>query len=235
MPYAYDGPPDRHAFFLRHRWVIVGGGLLAFIAGYINVVLLGYYHVPVSHMSGAVSRLSMDLQDKSQGKAWQVLGIIGGFLAGAVISGFFIDGRRPKPTLKYSVLLLLESAILFIAAWLLNRNMSVGVAMASMACGLQNAMTSSFFGLITRTTHVTGIVTDLGVLIGQAIRDRMVETWKLVVLGSLLIGFFGGGLAGAYSLSKMGMKSLFLAGAATALGAVIYWRGFGYWNRRKNV
>jgi uncharacterized membrane protein YoaK (UPF0700 family) len=235
MPYAYDGPPDRHAFFLKHRWVIAMGSIFAFIAGYINVVLLGFYHVPVSHMSGAVSRLSIEVMDKSQGNPWEVLGIVGGFVAGAILSGFFIDGRRPKATLKYSVLLLLEASVLFIAASALNRNISAGVPMAAMACGLQNAMTSSFFGLITRTTHVTGIVTDLGVLIGQGIRDRKVAYWKFIVLGSLLLGFFAGGLAGAFALSRVGMKSLFAASGATALGSFIYWRGYLHWSPKQNV
>jgi uncharacterized membrane protein YoaK (UPF0700 family) len=43
---------------------------------------------------------------------------------------------------------------------------------ASAACGLQNAMVSTYSGAIIRTTHITGTVTDLGAMIGQYLRGH---------------------------------------------------------------
>ena len=51
MPYSLD--KRRTALHRERPWVFFFGSLLAGCAGYVNVVLLGIYHVPVSHMTGA--------------------------------------------------------------------------------------------------------------------------------------------------------------------------------------
>lgn len=59
MPYSLDKKMPIQ--FRERPWVFLYGSLLAGCAGYVNVVLLGIYHVPVSHMTGATSRLAIDL------------------------------------------------------------------------------------------------------------------------------------------------------------------------------
>jgi uncharacterized membrane protein YoaK (UPF0700 family) len=44
-----------------------------------------------------------------------------------------------------------------------------------MACGLQNAMATGYSGAVIRTTHVTGIVTALGIAVGLAARRERVD------------------------------------------------------------
>ena len=61
MPYAPATPAVRRALQSERTWVALGSSLLAAIAGYVNVTLLDFFHVPVSHMSGAASRLSIDI------------------------------------------------------------------------------------------------------------------------------------------------------------------------------
>lgn len=52
---------DKEALRRERPWVFAGGATLAGVAGFINVCLLGFFHVPVSRMSGAVSRLGGDV------------------------------------------------------------------------------------------------------------------------------------------------------------------------------
>ena len=84
------------------------------------------------------------------------------------------------------------------------------------ACGLQNAMCTSHFGAIVRTTHVTGTVTDIGSTLGRISmiylrkgcrRSRLddveraevgVDGRKLGVLFGLWSFYFMGGLVGIY-------------------------------------
>ncbi|MEQ9570222.1 MAG: hypothetical protein RLN75_08550, partial [Longimicrobiales bacterium] len=60
MPYR-SGDSFAAAALPFRRWIIGGGVGLAALAGYVNVIALGVFAVPVSHMSGAVSRLGIDV------------------------------------------------------------------------------------------------------------------------------------------------------------------------------
>src|SRR3954467_11813162 len=105
MPYQITGAmrrPEPH----ERPWVFTGAVSLAGLAGFINVVVLGFYHVPVSHMSGAVSRLSTDVALANRGDLREILSIVIGFLAGATFSGALIGGRRLVPGRRYGVALL---------------------------------------------------------------------------------------------------------------------------------
>lgn len=87
MPYAdLSSPlPDR-----PHPLLIVGGFLLTILAGAINVSMLSFYAVPVSHMSGAVSRLGMDLGTKHFDDVSVIGLILGGFVLGCVLTGALV-------------------------------------------------------------------------------------------------------------------------------------------------
>lgn len=207
-------------------FIFSGAVLLAGVAGYVNVVVLGVFHVPVSHMSGAVSRLGIDLVQQSRGDMIVVLWIIGAFFVGAMLSGLVIGSRKLAPGRRYGAVLLLEGAVLALATTQLHYTRPSGIPLAAMACGLQNAMASSYFGLVIRTTHVTGIVTDIGVFIGHWIRGRRVQPWKLLLLLSILLGFFGGGVLGQLVYARIGTMALGVAaaGCAAAGGGYTFWR-----------
>jgi uncharacterized membrane protein YoaK (UPF0700 family) len=85
-----------------------------------------------------------------------------------------------------------------VATGLLLRKSPGGPMLAAAACGLQNAMSSSYCGLMIRTTHVSGVVTDLGVMLGHWLRHRRIVMWKLKFLVALLSSFGSGGFVGAF-------------------------------------
>ena len=81
--------------------------------------------------------------------------------------------------------------------------------------GLQNAVISKLSNAEIRTTHVTGIVTDIGIELGKLFywnrRYPVVEQQlvlanrdRLKVLGTLALSFFGGGLLGALGFKYVG-------------------------------
>ena len=221
MPYQPTGPIRRPAPHER-PWVFAGAVCLAALAGFVNVVALGFFGVPVSHMSGAVSRLSTDLAFGQRGDLRMLLAIVGGFLAGATFSGALIGGRRLVPGRRYGVALFVEGVVLAWATVLLARGAAAGVTLAAVACGIQNAMASSYYGLVIRTTHVTGIVTDLGVMIGHWLRHRRFHPWKFLLLLCILAGFFAGGVAGAVSTARVGVLALAAASATCLLAGALY-------------
>jgi uncharacterized membrane protein YoaK (UPF0700 family) len=208
------------------HWVFVGGAALAGVAGYVNTILLSVYHVPVSHMSGAVSMFGYDLESGDTGHLLRIASMVVGFLLGAIISGVIIGGTTLKPGRRYGVALMLEGGLLAVGSWRVIAGDLGGLSFVAAACGLQNGMASSYLGLILRTTHVTGIVTDIGVLIGHWLRHRTVEPWKLLLLTALFLGFAGGGLTGAFAHHWLGLHALWIAaGGCFAAGAVyFFWR-----------
>lgn len=202
--------------------VFLVAALLAMIAGYINVVMLGFFAVPVSHMSGAVSHLGINLAAVDLNDLFLVASIVAGFFCGALLSGIILRDTQFKMKRRYGALLIVESVILMLATLLALRGANATVPLAAMACGLQNAMASSYRGLTLRTTHVTGIVTDLGALLGNRIRGRQIQGWKFGLLFSVLAFFFLGGLAGAVVLIYLQMWALSVAALLCfLLGAVV--------------
>lgn len=207
-------------------WVFVGGFALTVVAGFVNSLLLvSAFHVPVSHMSGAVSIFGID----AMSGRWADLALIGsiivGFFLGAVTSGVIIGSQRLRPGRRYGIALMVEGAAFACAAggwWT--------VGFAAFGCGLQNGLASSYLGLVIRTTHVTGIVTDLGVLIGEAIRHRTLRTWKLALLATLLIGFACGGILAVPIEQRLGLNAMWLVAVGVSGAGFLY---FLRWHRHR--
>lgn len=217
MPYSEHDRLRRLAQVDPLIWV--GGISLAFTAGFVNSVSLCYFHVPVSHMTGAVSRLSIDMATLNFSEFIRISYIVLGFLCGAIFSGIAIGARSIRPTSEYPRLLLVESALLSASFFLFKSEANIALLFVAFSCGLQNAMASNYLGLIIRTTHVTGIVTDIGVLIGQALKHRQVKFWKIGFLLSILLGFFTGGLLGFALFEAIDYYSIFIPSLVCLLGA----------------
>jgi uncharacterized membrane protein YoaK (UPF0700 family) len=199
MPYSHPQPVEKHNAFKQVRFLLLGAVGLALTAGFINSVALGVFHTPVSHMTGAVSHLGMDTAMTRWADAVSTLAIIAGFLAGAALNGMIVGAWKLIPGRRYGVAMIAQGSLLGLATWLLLSQHRLALAAVSMSCGLQNAMSSSYCGLMIRTTHVTGMMTDIGVMLGHWIRHRQIEGWKLrfllLVVAAFGVGCWGGQIA----------------------------------------
>lgn len=223
MPYSHPQPLDKNAVYRDWRHILPGAMALSGTAGYVNSVVLGFFDTPVSHMSGAVSRLGLSIAEGHRTDAFGSFFIVLGFLFGAMLAGIFVGATKLGPSRRYGLVMMLEGTLLLAATFLLLRKSPLGPVMAATACGLQNAMSSSYCGLMIRTTHVSGVVTDLGVMIGHWIRHRRIVTWKLQFLVALLFSFGVGGLCGAFFDFLYGPGCLLLAAmACLGSGAVFF-------------
>lgn len=224
MPYSHPQPINRARALREVRHLLPGALLFAGLAGYVNAVAVGFFRTPVSHMTGAVSHLGVDL---AEARGWDSLAsfsIVFGFLAGAILAGMTIGARQLMPGRRYGVALAGEGLLLGLATVLLLTQHRLGLPLVAMACGLQNAMTSSYCGMLIRTTHITGTVTDIGVMIGHWIRHRQVEKWKLGFLSTVVAAFGLGGWLGAWLDLRFGPACLAIAAAGcVAAGAALWW------------
>lgn len=209
------------------RWVLVGGAVLAFVAGLVNAAgYLGYRHQAISHMTGTTSLLGIAAGQGDTDALLHFGMMVLAFVAGAALGGFITGDSTLRLGRRYGVALVAESALLFAAVPLLLGHHDLGLWLAAAACGLQNAMIGTYSGAVVRTTHVSGIVTDLGTYLGQAVRGVPVDGRRVRLYGALFAGFLGGGIASARVFPALGERTLLLPAALTGvIGAgYVIWR-----------
>ena len=222
MPYSHPQPLDKATVFRESKHILPAMITLSATAGYVNSVMLGFFDTPVSHMSGAVSRLGLNIAEGHVESSFGSLLVILGFLIGAMLAGIFVGATHLLPSRRYGAVLMFEGLLLLVATLLLLQKAPGGPMLAATACGLQNAMSSSYCGLMIRTTHVSGVVTDLGVMLGHWVRHRRIVKWKLKFLVALLFSFGTGGFFGALFDLIYGPICLLLAATICLLGGAIF-------------
>ncbi len=205
------------------RWVWGGAWALSFVGGSVNVIgLLGFEHQAVTHLTGTTSMLAAALASLDGRAALHFAAVIGSFVAGTVLSGFIIQDSTLQLGRRYGAALFLESVLLCAAVPMLNSSSIYGIYCASGACGLQNAMMSTYSGAVIRTTHVSGMFTDLGIFLGHALRGLPVDSRRLRLCFLVISGFLCGGVAGAAAFHQLGNGALYIPAALTAAAALGY-------------
>lgn len=215
---------------VKHLGIIIfTGTFMAIIAGYINgVTILSTFGNPVSHVSGTTSKIGIYLVQGSfttknvMDKFIQAILLIFFFLLGSTMTGCVIRAQSFKLGRYFGIVMMFESVLLcFSAVFYAGDSMVAGQYAAAMACGLQNAMATRFSGAVVRTTHMTGIMTDIGLLMGNWMRwGETTNLWRLKVFLPLFFGFLGGGSLGALAFLHMGTDSLFIPALFTMAGGV---------------
>jgi uncharacterized membrane protein YoaK (UPF0700 family) len=147
------------------KFLITGTFLLAINAGYIAAVTFNNFNsTAVSHMTGNVVRNAAFIALGDFLKALQFFILIISFVVGSAFATSIVSGTRRFDLKKpYGMALMVESLIL-LGAYLTGDHRSyVSDCLASLACGFQNAMCTSYSGAVLRTTHLTGVLTDIGI------------------------------------------------------------------------
>ena len=205
------------------RWVWIGAGLLACASGMVNVVgYLGFEHQAVTHLTGTTTLLGSAMAQGDLRAASHLAGVALAFMLGAAVSGMVIQDSTLRLGRRYGVALVLESLLLFAAIPLFLRQQIAGALLAAMACGLQNAMATTYSGAVIRTSHLSGMFTDLGIGLGHALRGMPLQKRRLLLCGLIISGFFTGAVLGALLFVRFGYAAL--AVPATITGSI----GLGY-------
>lgn len=190
------------------------GSTLAFVAGATNAsgfLVVGHY---TSHMTGIVSTLGDALAFRQLHLAASAASAVLAFLAGAMTTALTVNwGRRHGRQSLFAVPLLLESLLLLVFGLFCRArtqytelHTSLIVLGLCFMMGLQNAVITKVSGAVIRTTHVTGLLTDIGIELGRLIyinrsplgepvranRERLLV--HLLLFSSFLVGGFLGGL-----------------------------------------
>ncbi len=158
-----------HSFTQQARLAIT----LAWVAGYTNILTLIICGTATSHVSGTVAQWGRDWVEGRWGLTIFTSFLLATFLAGAMLSAVCTEtGKRRGWESIYVLPVAVQALLLAIfAVWMefyghqkieSGRMLYVMTGLASMAMGLQNATITRISGGVVRTTHMTGVFTDLG-------------------------------------------------------------------------
>jgi len=198
---------------------------LAFVAGATNAG--GFLAVKeyTSHMTGVVSSMADDLALGRIGLVLDWFSSLVAFLLGAMTSAVLINwARRRGSRHEYSLPLLIEATLLLAFGvlgalhHLIGSSLGLTVGLLCFVMGLQNAMITKVSNAEIRTTHVTGLVTDIGIELGKmlywnrgadsadmpAVRANREKLWVHI---QLVTAFFVGGVIGALGFKHVGYVS----------------------------
>ncbi|CAM4328508.1 YoaK family protein [Kerstersia similis] len=200
------------------------GACLAFVAGAANAggfLAVGQY---TSHMSGMVSGIADHLSARNLELALACVVAVCSFLAGAITTSILVNyARRKRLHSQYSIPMLLEAALLLlfglIGAQIARQVTFLQPPTVVLLCymmGLQNALITKISNAVIRTTHVTGMVTDIGIELGKLFyinsprathrgQGRVVANRaKLILHSKLLLAFLVGAMTGAFGFQSWG-------------------------------
>lgn len=208
------------------RWVWIGAIALACVAGMVNVVgFLGFEHQAITHLTGTTSLLAAALAEGNGRAIAHLWGVLIAFCIGATLSGLIIQDQTLQLGRRYGVVLVIEAGLLIASVPLFERHDIWGALLAAMACGLQNAMVTTYSGAVVRTTHLSGMFTDLGIGLGHLLRGMPLPMRRLTLSALIISGFLLGGIVGALLFRRFGYSALYapaLLTGATGLGHLIY-------------
>lgn len=197
--------------------------LLAFQAGVLNIGGFMACHRFVSHVTGFATFFGYELTKSESGHAIGMLVVPLFFLIGAMISGVLVDLRlklhkKPKYYLSFGIIFLLV-LIVFVGG--VSGHLGVFghpintfsdyilLMLLCLICGIQNGSITTVSRSVVRTTHLTGITTDLGIGLvrifnSKRIDEDMTNEKKANYMRLGIILFFGlGSVVGGYSFSKL--------------------------------
>lgn len=204
-------------------WVWTGAGALAFVAGMVNVVgYLGFEHQAITHLTGTTTLLGAALADGNGRAAWQLAAMLLAFVAGAALSGLLVQDATLRLGRRYGVALAIEAVLLAVAVPLFEAGHFAGPVLAAVAIGLQNAMATTYSGAVVRTSHVSGMFTDLGITLGHALRGLPVAKRRLWLCLLIISAFLAGGIVGALLFAAVDYRALYLPALLTGLTGLSY-------------
>jgi uncharacterized membrane protein YoaK (UPF0700 family) len=199
---------------------------MAFQAGVLNIGGFMACHRFVSHVTGFATFFGSELNQPGHTHPLRMLQVPLFFLLGSMISGYLVDLRlklhkRPKYYIAFGIIFALASLIFM--GGLTGYFGSFGepleqtrdytlLILLCLICGIQNGTITAVSGSVVRTTHLTGITTDLGLGI-----VRFFNREKL--MGSIPD-------EGKANLMRIGIITSF--GLGSAIGGFLFVRfGFG--------
>ena len=204
--------------------------IMAFQAGMLNIGGFMACHRFVSHVTGFATFFGSEMSKGQLRNALGMLTVPLFFLFGAMLSGVLVDlplqqNKKPRYYITFGVIFVLILSVAVAGA--IGRLGDFGspletsqdytlLILLCLTCGIQNGTVTTVSRSIVRTTHLTGITTDLGVGIIRLLNRHKIGSKidiekKASLMRIGIIAFFGfGSIVGGYAFSRFGYPGFFL-------------------------
>ncbi|MBI3518799.1 MAG: DUF1275 domain-containing protein [Bacteroidetes bacterium] len=204
--------------------------LLSFVAGVVNVAGFLAVQKLTTNVTGHFAFFVDELLKLNVWQGFIYFLYIFFFFLGSFFSNILIElAAKVNDRLIYRVPVIIESLILISVAifgqQLISKAPNVLAFALLFAMGLQNSLVTTISNAAVRTTHLTGLFTDLGIEISQLffykLKEQKEKLYSSIKLRLTIISFFFlGGLLGGILYSGMELYVLIIAASFLLIGLI---------------
>jgi len=221
---------------LKHNLQIAT--ILSFVAGIVNVTGFLAYNQLTTNVTGHFALFMSDVFNFEFWKGTIYFLYIISFLFGSFLSSFLIEKYKENKKMNVFVLPTIIECLVLITIAIIGALVEINysdiiVCALLFAMGLQNSFVTKISNAVVRTTHLTGLFTDLGIELSQLFfpkrhpnRDKLKSNIKLRLY--IICFFFLGGIIGGIIYVNLNFKFHTLILAAAILLVSLFFDDFKY-------
>lgn len=216
---------------LKHNLQIAT--ILSFVSGIVNVTGFLAFKQLTTNVTGHFALFISDVVNFEVWKGTIYFLYIFSFFFGSFLSSYLIEKFKENKKLNIFVLPTIIESLILLSISIINNVEEIeypNIVVCSLlfAMGLQNSFVTKISNAIVRTTHLTGLFTDLGIELSQLLfpesypyREKIKETIKLRIY--IICFFFLGGIIGGFLYSRLDLKlNTLILGAIILLLSLLY-------------
>jgi uncharacterized membrane protein YoaK (UPF0700 family) len=198
----------------KHHFIAIsiGGTLLTVNAGFINAVTALHSGMFTTHVTGTFTRAGISIEQLDGVMFAQYFMLIVCFMFGSFLCSLLVPYQTFYLGRAYNLVFMLGTLFLLVASLLgiFLPQSNLFAFFVAIASGMQNAMTTGYSGSVLRTTHMTGMTTDVGIILGKLAKGDRKDLWKLAMFLPMMVGYLLGGTIGAKAVTDLGVYALFM-------------------------
>ena len=190
---------------------------LSFVAGLVNIVGVLSVATLTTNITGHFAFLAEEVSLKNYAKAITYIFYVLFFLLGAFTCNFLVElVSIKKPRISHALPMFIQILILTAIGFSTDLNPLYIAYALLFTMGLQNALVTNISQSVVRTTHLTGLFTDLGINLSQLFFTKKENEMKrlsrsIYLRISIILFFFIGGVLGGLLFVSFQLKVLFMA------------------------
>lgn len=199
--------------------------LLSLVAGLVNITGVLALHTLTTNVTGHFAYFAEEFMKKDYGTAITFLLFTLCFLLGSFTSNCIVEWITQKHSrlahvvpIAIEIVILTTIGLFFTSSSIYVMEGKLEAFLLLFAMGIQNSLVTKVSQSTVRTTHLTGLFTDLGIELSQLFFYKKPEQQKKLKTNiylrlSIISFFFIGCVLGGFAYSSIGIKTLFIASA----------------------